>query len=181
MPRAQLVGPFPAGVEPVEYDQLRRRVLWSMPSGLYLLSSRADDERNLMTLSFVSQFATEPKLLGVGVEREAVSAALISKSGVFGLVVLARSQRELLRRFVKPAEHDAFAHTLSGTPYTDAPVTGVPVPDFAAAFIDCQVTEEHVLGSHLLFLGEVVDISLADPDVLLAPLRMEDTRMSYGG
>ena len=36
-PHQGLVGPFPAGHDPEEYDKLRRRVLWKMPSGLYVL------------------------------------------------------------------------------------------------------------------------------------------------
>ena len=37
------VGPYPAEVTSedaqVEYDKLRRRVLWKMPSGLYVIGS----------------------------------------------------------------------------------------------------------------------------------------------
>ena len=33
------VGPFPDGADPDEYDRLRRRVLWKMPSGLYVVGS----------------------------------------------------------------------------------------------------------------------------------------------
>jgi hypothetical protein len=34
-----------------ESDKLRRRVLWTMPSGLYVVGSRDGDRRNLMTLN----------------------------------------------------------------------------------------------------------------------------------
>ena len=42
MPQSQgPVGPYPTGVETDaqrdEYDRLRRRVLWKMPSGLYVV------------------------------------------------------------------------------------------------------------------------------------------------
>lgn len=33
------VPPFPEGADPDEYDRLRRRVLWTMPSGLYVVGS----------------------------------------------------------------------------------------------------------------------------------------------
>ena len=37
------VGPYPDGVtspeQQVDYDKLRRRVLWKMPSGLYVIGS----------------------------------------------------------------------------------------------------------------------------------------------
>ena len=68
----ELIGPFPAGVETDEdrdaYDRMRRRALWTMPSGLYLVGSRAGDERNLMTCNWATQVSFEPKLLAVGVE-----------------------------------------------------------------------------------------------------------------
>jgi flavin reductase (DIM6/NTAB) family NADH-FMN oxidoreductase RutF len=156
-------------------------VLWAFPSGLYLLSSRAGEERNLMAISFVTQLATDPKLVGVGVERDAKTASLVASGRAFGLVVLSRTQRAEIRHFVKPAVHDPDARTLAGVGYVDSPVTGVPRPELAGAFLDCRVTAEHDLGSHRLFVGEVVDVVLSDEHVLAEPLRMEDTRMSYGG
>ena len=48
------IGPFPEGSDPGEYDKLRRRVLWTMPSGLYVVGSRSGDRtrKNLMTLNW---------------------------------------------------------------------------------------------------------------------------------
>ena len=37
------------------YDQHRRRVLWALPSGLYLVGSRQGDDVNLMTANLVVQ------------------------------------------------------------------------------------------------------------------------------
>jgi flavin reductase (DIM6/NTAB) family NADH-FMN oxidoreductase RutF len=52
------IGPFPAGVETDEqcdeYDRLRRRVLWTMPSGLYVVGSRDGERRNAMTLNWLT-------------------------------------------------------------------------------------------------------------------------------
>jgi hypothetical protein len=49
------IGPFPPYVHgdeaQEEYDKLRRRVLWSLPYGLYVVGSRAGARRNLMTLN----------------------------------------------------------------------------------------------------------------------------------
>ena len=57
----ELVGPFPRGADPVEYDKLRRRVLWTMPSGLYIVGSRAGDRRNGMTM-FAADLASTGEL-----------------------------------------------------------------------------------------------------------------------
>ena len=62
-----IVGPFPPGQDPEEYDKLRRRVLWTMPSGLYVLGSTDKGERrNGMTLNWATQVSFDPKLLAVG-------------------------------------------------------------------------------------------------------------------
>ncbi len=41
------IGPYPPGTETDEekgeYDKLRRRVLWKMPYGLYLIGSRGNE------------------------------------------------------------------------------------------------------------------------------------------
>jgi flavin reductase (DIM6/NTAB) family NADH-FMN oxidoreductase RutF len=178
----ELIGPFPAGVDPERYDQLRRRVLWRMPSGLYLVGSRAGERRNLMTANWVTQLSLEPKSVGVSVERSALTHELIELGQSFTVALVPRAERALVRRFVKPAEHDPAAHTLAGFAYRDAPVSGAPVLALTLGYLDCTLTESLPLGSHTLFVGAVVDAGFApdhaeDEEVL----RMEDTRMNYGG
>jgi flavin reductase (DIM6/NTAB) family NADH-FMN oxidoreductase RutF len=161
------------------YDRLRRRVLWKMPSGLYLLGSRAGGVRNLMTLNWASQLALQPKLVGVSVEREALSHRLVQEGGVFSLSLIHRDERAVVRRFVKPAVDDEEAGTLAGQAVRRAR-TGAPILASAVAWLDCEVRQSLEVGSHTLFVGEVVDSGFGgdeDADVL----RMEDTRMNYGG
>ncbi|MGH9102958.1 MAG: flavin reductase family protein [Acidimicrobiales bacterium] len=185
MPRnlGQPIGPFPARVGDDDearssYDRERRRVLWSMPAGLYVIGSRDGARRNLMTANLVVQLATEPKLVGVAVEREAVTHALVSGGRCFGLSFLAREDRAIVRRFAKPAADDGVDGELAGAAVRTA-ATGAPLLACAVAWLDCELRQEVDLGSHTLFVGEVVDAAFEGEDVPL--LRMEDTRMSYGG
>ncbi|HLH46312.1 MAG TPA: flavin reductase family protein [Acidimicrobiales bacterium] len=168
-----------AGDGPTPFDRLRRRVLWAFPSGLYLLGSRAGERRNLMTLSWATQVAMDRKLVAVSVEREALTAELIASGGVFSISLLRREDRVVVRRFAKPAADDPEAGTLAGHPVRAAR-TGAPILAAALAWVDCEVRHALELGSHTLFVGEVVDCGAAGED-LDGVLRMEDTRMSYGG
>jgi len=173
------VGPFPEGADPEEYDRLRRRVLWAMPSGLYIVGSRAGDRRNGMTLNWATQVSTAPKLLAISVEHEAFTHELIAESGVFTLNLVARDDRAIVRKFTKPVEVDADTGTLNGFPYHDGR-TGAPVLDQAVAYLECEVRHTLDLGVYTLFVGEIVDAAFQqDEDVSV--LRMEDTRMNYGG
>jgi flavin reductase (DIM6/NTAB) family NADH-FMN oxidoreductase RutF len=188
----EVVGPIPAGREADEYDRLRRRVLWSLPVGLYVLGSRAGNRRNLMTVSWVTQVAQVPKLVGVGVERQARTHELIIEGGVFALSLLARRDRALVRHFVKPVEEVDIDEVSGSGTMNGAPVrggsTGAPILEVAVAWLDCEIRHTLPVGSHTWFVGEVVDVGVAEPPETPADdasdgsvLRMEDTRMNYGG
>jgi flavin reductase (DIM6/NTAB) family NADH-FMN oxidoreductase RutF len=163
-----------------------------LPTGLYVLGTRAGARRNLMTVSWVTQVALEPKLLGVGVERAAVTHELLSEGGVYALSILPRTERALVRRFAKPVEDQSVddetgAGTMEGVPVR-AELTGAPILVVAAAWVDCEVRHTLALGSHSWFVAEVVDCGTAEGGADSGPgagaveiLRMEDTRMSYGG
>jgi len=174
-----IVGPIPEGADEDEYDKRRRRVLWTMPIGLYVIGSRAGDEQNLMTANWVSQVSFNPKLVGVSVENEAFTHRLISAGRVFSVNIIDRDDRAIVRKFTKPVEVDLTTQTLNGFPF-HAGRTGAPILDQAVAYVDCELRRDVDVGNHTLFLGEVVDTAFQkseDTEVL----RMEDTRMNYGG
>ena len=189
-------GPVPAGRDPDEYDRLRRRVLWSLPTGLFVVGSRAGERRNLMTCNWVMQVAITPKLVAVAVERGSVTRGLIDQGGGFSVSVLGRADRALVRRFVKPVEAveldtEGVAVSLQGEPVREV-AGGLPCLAAAVSWLSCRVrhTSEWGAGdggpaSHVLFVGEVVDAGEREPSD--GPgggpevLRMEDTRMNYGG
>ena len=182
-------------------DRLRRRVLWALPTGLFVVGSRAGDRRNLMTANWVMQIATSPKLVAVALEAGSVTRDLVEQGGSFSVSLLARSERGLVRRFVKPVrdvETDGrgVAVRLQGEPVTEVG-GGLPVLTAAAAWLACSVRsltewDDLVVGgaepsaaSHVLVVGEVVGAGATDrlggaseDDVVLS---MADTRMSYGG
>jgi flavin reductase (DIM6/NTAB) family NADH-FMN oxidoreductase RutF len=178
------VGPFPSTVPDTdegheEYDRLRRRLLWTLPSGLYVVGSRAGDRRNGMTLNWATQVSFEPKLVAISVEKPALTHELITEGGVFSLCTIDREDRAIVRKFTKPVEVDTDAMTLNGFPFHDG-ATGAPVLTQAVAYLDCEVRHVVDCGGHTLFIGEIVDARF-QKDEETAVLRMEDTRMNYGG
>jgi flavin reductase (DIM6/NTAB) family NADH-FMN oxidoreductase RutF len=154
-----------------------------MPTGLYLIGSVAVQSRNMMTANLVTQVCVDPKLVGAAVETTSRTHELIKRGKVFSIAMLERGDRAIVRKFVKPAADDREARTLNGHEYIDAPVTGSPVLAAAIAYIDCRLERSIPLGSHTFFIGEVVDAAFGpkptDDDRKV--LRVEDTRMSYGG
>ena len=165
-----------------ELDRHRRRVLWALPTGLYLIGSRHGDDVNMMTANLVVQVCMEPKLVGVALERESVTARLVTAGGGFTVSLLARTERDVVRRFVKPVKEvargpDGAVLALSGQPVTEVGPLRLPVLASAAGYLDCRLTSAEPLGSHVFCIGEVTGVGGEPADVL----RMEDTRMHYGG
>lgn len=175
-------------------DARRRRLLWAMPAGIYVLGSTGGEggPYNLMTHSLAVQAATEPCVVAVAVEVAARTHALLESSGVATLSVLRRDQRALVRRFVKPVEDvtlDASGRPteLAGAAVRLAP-SGAPHLLDAVGCLDLRVVERVRFTSHTLFCCEVVGVAVADEVLegtasarLVDVLRMEDTKMSYGG
>ncbi len=157
-------------------DELINRVTWKIPNALALVGSRAGHERNAMTTSWVTQVAMEPVLIAIGVDNSSVTHRLISAGGCFSVNLWDAEDTRVFVKFSKPATDDGAS--LNGRAVRAA-TTGAPVFEEAVAWLDCKVRHTLDLGSHTLFVGELVDAAIADDEKVTASLR--DTRMRYGG
>lgn len=153
-------------------------VLWKIPNVLCLVGSRSGDEWNGMTTSWVTQVAMEPVLVGISVDAKALTHRLIAHGGAFSVNLWDREDTRTFVKFSKPATKEG--DTLNGRPIREG-VTGSPIFEEAVAFLDCRLVETLGLGSHSLFVGEVVDCGFQNGGEDREVARMEDTRMKYGG
>lgn len=157
-------------------DELVNRITWKIPNALALVGSAANGERNAMTTSWITQLSMEPVLIGISVDNSAVTHRLISTSAAFTVNLWDADDTRVFVKFSKPAIDDG--ETLNGRTVRTA-TTGAPVFDEAIAWIDCRVHRSVDLGTHTLFVGEMVDGAVRDDEARAAS--MSDTRMKYGG
>ena len=157
-------------------DELINKVTWKIPTALALVGSRSGEQRNAMTASWITQLSMEPVLIGVGVENDAVTHRLISEGGSFTVNLWDSADTRVFVKFSKPAVDDGT--TLNGRAVREA-TTGAPVFEEALAWMDCEVRHHLDLGTHTLFIGEIVDAGIQNDEV--RPASMSDTRMKYGG
>jgi flavin reductase (DIM6/NTAB) family NADH-FMN oxidoreductase RutF len=157
-------------------DELVNKVSWKIPNALALVGSRAGDEWNAMTTSWITQLSMDPVLVGIGVDNTAVTHRLISQGGSFSVNLWSADDARVFVKFSKPATFEEMA--LNRRTVREG-VTGAPVFEEAIAYFDCEVRQTHDLGTHTLFIGEVVDAGIRDDEARVAS--MSDTRMKYGG
>lgn len=156
--------------------EIVNRVTWKIPNALTLVGSASGEEWNGMTTSWVTQLSMEPVLIGIGVDNKAVTHRLVSEGGSFTVNLWSSEETRPFVKFSKPATREGAS--LNGYPVTTA-TTGAPVFTDSIAWLDCEVRQSIDLGTHTLFLGEVVDAGVNDDDTRAAAI--SDTRMKYGG
>jgi len=157
-------------------DELLNKLTWKIPNALALIGSAHDGVRNGMTTSWITQLSMEPVLIGVSVDNTAVTKRLIENSSAFSVNLWDSEDTRVFVKFSKPAVDDG--NTLNGRAVHTA-TTGAPIFDDAIAWMDCRVERSVDLGTHTLFVGEVVDAAIRDDEARSAA--MSDTRMKYGG
>ncbi|MEE9472602.1 MAG: flavin reductase family protein [Acidimicrobiia bacterium] len=156
--------------------ELINKVTWKIPNVLCLLGSRSGNEWNGMTVSWVTQVSMEPVLIAVSVDQKAVTHRLVAESGVFTVNLWDKSDTRPFVKFSKPATKEGM--TLNDRPIREGQ-TGAPIFEEAVAYLECEVRHAYDVGTHTLFLGEVVAAEIRDDEAGIAS--MADTRMKYGG
>lgn len=157
-------------------SDLVNSVTFKIPNALALIGSASGEEWNAMTASWVTQLSMEPVLIGVGVDNSALTHRLIIEGGSFTVNLWSSEDTRPFVKFSKPAQREG--DSLNGRAVRVA-TTGAPVFEEAIAWIDCEVRHTIDLGTHTLFVGEIVDAAVNDDESRAAA--MSDTRMKYGG
>ncbi len=143
-----------------------RNTVGSFATGVTVVTTRGrddvDDDVYGMTANAFSSVSLDPPLVLICVISGTTGAETIERNGVFAVNVLGSHQEPISRFFAsrdRPIGQAAFAEL----PHFHA-VTGSPILERSAAYLDCRVTARHEAGDHLIFIGEVVAIGV-DSDV----------------
>jgi len=150
-----------------------RATLGSFATGVSVMTTVVGARPHGMTANALASVSLDPPLVLVCVDRGAVMAGQVEASGVFALNFLARDQEHLSAHFANDARmatEDEFA----GIAY-DAAATGSPVLEGVIGWVDCRVWSIVDGGDHLVVVGEVQALDIAEGDPLLY------FRAGYGG
>lgn len=140
------------------------------------MTAAAGNEVAASTVTWLSQASFKPPRIMAAVRVASGVHALVGQSGAFALHILGQEQQDLAAAFFKPADVGD-DRTLSGYGYEPGPVTGAPLLLAPPAWLEAQVVETVQGGDHTIFVADIVNVGLRDPE--LFPLTLRDTPWSY--
>jgi len=149
-------------------DERWLQTLGAMTYGIYVMTTRHEEQINGMIASWVSQVSYDPPLVMVAVHKNRYSRQLIDQSGNFVLHLLSRNQKDLLSRFKGPDPMRKF----TSVQWTKGK-TGCPILEECLGYLECGVKARYAPGNHELFVAEIVDAKMFSQENPLSTLDYE--------
>jgi flavin reductase (DIM6/NTAB) family NADH-FMN oxidoreductase RutF len=127
--------------------------------GLYVVSSASGGKLNGYVSNTVFQVTADPPQIAIACSKNNLTTSLIEQSKTFAISVLEKeTSADIIGTFGYKSgkELDKFSNVKFKTGKTGAPI----LLDNAIAYFECEVLLSLDVGSHLLFIGKVVDNAL---------------------
>lgn len=147
----------PEAGESATFDDARyRSVLGHFATGVTIVSALDGDQPVGLSVNSFTSVSLDPPLVAFCAAKGSTTWPRIRDTGRFTVNVLAEHQEELSRVFATRG-----ADKFRGLGWTPAP-SGAPIIDGVLAWVDCDIEAEHDAGDHVLVIGRVRDLDVAD-------------------
>ena len=154
--------------------------LQRMPYGFYAITSRSENDVNAMVANWITQVSFDPRLVAIGLQKTAHSHGVIEDGGVFALNLFLEADRDRIRPFTKGRSKNP--SKMSDASYTEAPETGCPILEGAAAYLECKVVQIiDVGGGHDILVGQPVGAGIIKEGEASDSLSLLHMGWSYSG
>ncbi len=133
-----------------------KAALYQLSYGVYILGVKNGEKRSGCVVNTVMQVTSNPPRVTTAVSKENNTHDMIAQSGMYTAAVLGQDvPMELIGKFGFKSGRDT--DKFQGVNY-QLDSRGIPfVTDSALTVLSCQVVDKIDLGSHTLFVSEVVD------------------------
>jgi flavin reductase (DIM6/NTAB) family NADH-FMN oxidoreductase RutF/rubredoxin len=135
--------------------------LFKVSYGMYIVCSGDDKQGNGFISNTVFQVTSSPPRFASCCNKDNYTAEFIKNTGVFSVSVLQQdASADIFGRFGYKSGRDANKLEGMRVQYGE---TGVPIVlDEAIAYLECKVVQTQDVGTHLLFIGELVQAEVLD-------------------
>lgn len=131
--------------------------------GLYIVTSVAGEKRNGYVSNTVFQVTADPPQLAIACSKNNLTTTLIGQSRVFAVSVLEKeSSADIIGNFGYKSgkEIEKFNNVSYKTGKTGVPI----LMENTIATFECEVLQQFDVGSHLLFVGKVVESEIVNAE-----------------
>jgi flavin reductase (DIM6/NTAB) family NADH-FMN oxidoreductase RutF/rubredoxin len=132
------------------------KVLYNISYGIYIVSSKKEDQINGQIANTVFQITAEPATIAVSINKKNFTHDFITQSKVFAVSVLEQEvDMKFIGRFGFKSGRDE--NKFEGINYKIG-VTGSPIiMENTIAYLEAEVIQAIDVGTHTLFVGKVVE------------------------
>ncbi len=133
-----------------------KKAIYNLSYGVFMVSTKADEVANGCITNTCIQVASNPVRIAISVLNSNYTCDLIKESGIFAVSILDNDCTfETIKHFgfQSGRDVDKFGNITPPTDCNDVPYLGWQ----SCAVISGKVVEQHDLGTHTLFIAEVVD------------------------
>ena len=152
----------------------RKEVLRMMSYGVYILTTKYDEEYSAATITWVSQASFEPPMLSVCLKRNSGAYLLVKKRREFILHMLNDKQKDFASKFFSTTVKNN--QELNGQKFEL--INDLPILNAAPSYVCCSVLEILENGDHPLFLCLIKKVEFKKN---AKPLDLNATGWKYGG
>jgi len=140
---------------------MNRRVLHKLSYGMYVVSSVKGGKLNGQIANTVFQITSKPAKVAISINRENLTYEYIKDSGVFSVSILSTEAPFKfigLFGFRSGRDVDKFENLKYKIGVIGAPI----VLEHTLGYIEAKVVDSMNVGTHTLFIGEVVDADFVE-------------------
>lgn len=135
----------------------QREAIFKIGYGLYVATSKKGDRFNGQVCNTVFQITSDPQRVAVALNTGNLTNEFVKDSGLITVSILGKGNLDDISRFGYQSGHKV--DKFEGYSFGESATNGCPVLLNATAYLDLKVDPEMVVevGTHTLFIGEVVD------------------------
>jgi flavin reductase (DIM6/NTAB) family NADH-FMN oxidoreductase RutF len=146
-----------------------RELFGRYPSGVAVVTVDAGGQRLGLTVGSLVSLSLHPPLVGFAIARDAAMHELLREAGGCAISLLAAGQDWLAQHFARGVPPIAMWHGVA----TEPGASGAPLLVGALGWLECELREELVTGTHTFFVSDVRRVELGVDAPPLVRLRGE--------
>lgn len=129
--------------------------------GLYVVGAKSANKLNGYIANTVFQVTAEPAQLAISCSKDNYSSKLIDESGAFTVSIL---HQEVSQNIISLMGYKSGKeiNKFDGLNFIEGQKGAPILTDGCMAWFDCKVVQKVDVGTHILFIGEVIDSKLID-------------------